>query len=630
MKQEFNSGRHFTWNLGIVLGLLVAVMAVYGGTLWIPLDSDTRFLTYQNRFVQDPGGLAEIWTSEFFGGTISKTGLAQVSGYYRPVTNSLFWLEYRLAGSTDWAYHLTQILVHWLNACLVFFLGYRLSGDRILGFFAGLLFAVHPIHAQGVTNVAARSDVLFFLFYASAMSIYSSGVFSENRLWRVWSLVLAVGLYLFSILSKEMGATLPLELLFLHLFFYYRYGTPLKTAWRTLPFWGAFGLYLVIRLGVLKIWPQELGYQETLPAYAVYLNLIKNYLIYVLRLLGPHGAEYPELFPTLLNVIDPTLRDPKIWVSLALVAGLWVLAFRIRMAWPFLAFSLVFFLITTFPLIGVNSISGTLSMDQILAQERWIYLPSMGFFFVIAWCITHGTRWAAGRDRRWGYAFGITILIGFVTLGWMASVHGPASMSRYAALKRYYLLPEKNLGPMDLANKRILQAMLVSLPIGKLDDAIALCREAKRLVPDSPIPAVALARSLYRTKEWEKVVMELEPWLQVDIDRARELSRTNFRIADDLQRTADGVALVLARAYSRLGRGKEAAETFCLALRRNADPKEVLRGLTLAYGLSGPARCVDAAQPIQCVKRQPPLEFPDWKLPLDLHSCGNWSARFTE
>lgn len=75
-------------------------------------------------------------------------------------------------------------------------------------------------------------------------------------------------------------------------------------------------------------------------------------------------------------------------------------------------------------------------------------------------------------------------------------------------------------------------------------------------------------------------------------------------------------------------RGKEAADAYCLALRRNADPKKVPGGLTLAYALHGPARCVDTAHPIQCAKQQPPPDFPDWKPPLDFRTCENGSSQF--
>lgn len=608
--------------------LFLAVLAVYGNTLRIPFDSDTKFLTVQNAFVISPSGIFKIWSSEFFGGAISKSGLAQVSGYYRPVTNSLFWLEYRVFGGNEWAYHLTQIAIHFTNSFLLYLICLRLSGDPAVSFLSAILFAVHPIHAQEVSHVAARSDVLFLLFYALAMYLYSSGTLSQNPRWRRISLVLTTVSYLLSILSKEMGSTLPVELALLHLYFYYRFGIPLRSVVRTLPLWGAFAAYLFIRLGVLGIWPQELGYHQEYPVAVVYLNLVKNYLIYLLRILFPHGAEYPELFPTLVNVIDPTLRDPLIWDALLLVLGLLLLSVRCRNTEPLVSFSILFFLVTVFPLMGVNHISGTLSLNQILAQERWIYLPSMGVFIALGWVLAAGLRRAGEAGPVAVLSAGTVAVALLAGLGWMTSVHGPATLSHLAVLRRYVLFDEGRLSRMDLANKRILTASLVSLPLGRTGDAIAECEEAKQLVPDSPIPALALAEALGREHQWDRVIAELEPWLRVDLARLTELQRTNFRVPDDVQRTSDGVALLLGRAYSEVGQGKKGAEMYCLSLRRSADPKAVRKGLFTDYALNGPAHCMKAPRRKSCIQHQTPPPFPEWSLPLDPHTCPAWADRF--
>ncbi|NIN12681.1 MAG: hypothetical protein GTN62_04355, partial [Gemmatimonadales bacterium] len=105
---EFVAGRRVAW-VTLVGGLfLLGALATYGRTLGRPLTSDAQFLTSRNAFVRDPGGIAKVWTRDFFGGAITN-GVEYRSGYYRPVTNALFWLEYRVAGEAPTPYRVTQL-----------------------------------------------------------------------------------------------------------------------------------------------------------------------------------------------------------------------------------------------------------------------------------------------------------------------------------------------------------------------------------------------------------------------------------------------------------------------------------------------------------------------------------------
>ena len=57
--------------IGVAVGLFFVALAVYHGSLRTPLSSDARFLTYQNEFVRDSGGLSRAWTADYFEGAIT-------------------------------------------------------------------------------------------------------------------------------------------------------------------------------------------------------------------------------------------------------------------------------------------------------------------------------------------------------------------------------------------------------------------------------------------------------------------------------------------------------------------------------------------------------------------------------
>ncbi len=85
-----------------------------------------------------------------------------VSGVYRPLTNVSFLLEYAGFGygTRAFGYHVTNLLLHWLNSVLVFELARRIIRHRESAVFAAVLFSVHPITADVVTNLAGRADLL--------------------------------------------------------------------------------------------------------------------------------------------------------------------------------------------------------------------------------------------------------------------------------------------------------------------------------------------------------------------------------------------------------------------------------------------------------------------------------------
>lgn len=98
------------------------------------------------------------------------------AGPYQPLT----WLSYALEhalwplGETLEApqargFHLTNVLLHALNACLVFVLARRLLGGHAVAFVAALVFALHPLRVESVAWVTERRDVLYTGFLLASV-----------------------------------------------------------------------------------------------------------------------------------------------------------------------------------------------------------------------------------------------------------------------------------------------------------------------------------------------------------------------------------------------------------------------------------------------------------------------------
>ena len=73
-------------------------------------------------------------------------------------------LDCQLFGLKPWGHHLTNVLLHALNAALVFVLLQQLTGATWRSLLVAALFAVHPLRVESVAWVAERKDVLSGFF----------------------------------------------------------------------------------------------------------------------------------------------------------------------------------------------------------------------------------------------------------------------------------------------------------------------------------------------------------------------------------------------------------------------------------------------------------------------------------
>lgn len=125
-------------------------------------------------------------------------------GYYRPVSILTFQIDRVLWLLNGSFYHLENILIHTINAVLVFFLALKLFGDRYryIPLFSALLFAVYPINTEAVNWISARCDLLATFFVLLGFLVFLHGKKRKNRI--LW-FILAAFIGFFGALSKEVG-----------------------------------------------------------------------------------------------------------------------------------------------------------------------------------------------------------------------------------------------------------------------------------------------------------------------------------------------------------------------------------------------------------------------------------------
>src|SRR3984957_638603 len=181
------------WSFALIFGAsLVAYWPALEGTL---LWDDSAHVTSPE--LQSLHGLWRIWFDR-----------AATQQYY-PLLHSAFWIEHQMWGDSVVGYHLTNILLHALSACLVVMIVrmFRLPGAPL----AGLIFALHPVCVESVAWISEQKSTLSAVFYLSSALIYLR--FDRDR--RKPLYYLALCLFILALLSKTVTATLPVALLVL-------------------------------------------------------------------------------------------------------------------------------------------------------------------------------------------------------------------------------------------------------------------------------------------------------------------------------------------------------------------------------------------------------------------------------
>lgn len=145
-------------------------------------------------------------------------------GHWIPLTWITLGFDYVVWGMNPVGYHLTNLLLHSVNAAVFYLVAFRLLGLattevgatplRAGAVAAALVFAVHPLRAESVAWVTARRDVLSGLFLLLSVLTYLRA--SESHRGQRWRCLSgSVGLYDLAISCKSIVMTLPFVLMVL-------------------------------------------------------------------------------------------------------------------------------------------------------------------------------------------------------------------------------------------------------------------------------------------------------------------------------------------------------------------------------------------------------------------------------
>jgi tetratricopeptide (TPR) repeat protein len=346
-------------------------------------------------------------------------------GQWIPVTWATLALDYLVWGLNPAGFHLTNLLLHAVNAVLVWLLARQVLALALLGLagqrpaleagatLAALLFALHPLRVESVAWITERRDVLSGLFYLAAVLLYVARVAPRpGPAWRRpawWGLV---GLGALAMGAKAMAVTLPPVLLLLDVYPLGRLpASPrrwLQPAPRSALLDKAPLLLLALGTGLAAIWAQagsgyltglhRLGPVERLAvsAYAAVFYLVKT--------VAPVGLsplyELPEAIrPASLPFVGSALA----------VLGVTALALGLRRRFPGLLAGWLAYLVMALPVIGI------LHNGHQIAADRYTYLPCLPWALLAGGLVGTALTGPGSAPRLW--RAGLLVAAAGATLG---------------------------------------------------------------------------------------------------------------------------------------------------------------------------------------------------------------------
>jgi tetratricopeptide (TPR) repeat protein len=542
-------GRSF-WGLAGLLTVLVLVtyLPAYGaGFIW-----DDDYYVTANPTLHDLDGLKSIWLDVF------------ATPQYYPLVHTSFWLEYRLAGSSPFLYHVTNVILHAANAVLLWRILLRLSVPG--AWLIAAVFALHPMQVESVAWITERKNLLSALFYLSSALAYlrfSRKADDGAPPWGIYAGSLLM--YLAALLSKSVAASLPAALL---LILWWKRGIVVRRDWLTL-----LPMLLVGAVfGLLTVWLEREHVLAKGPEWD--LSFLDRCLI-AGRALWFYASKL--VWPQDLAFIYPRWAiDPGAWwqylfplAAVAVVSALFVLRQRMGRG-PVTA--VLFYAGTLFPALGFFNFY---PMRYSFVANHFQYLACIGLITLAVACLSRRVE-SADFHRSASVLVAATVVAVLATLSWwntLAYVDSETLWRDTLDKNPQAWMAHHNLG-IELDNKgrhedakKHYQTAVDLAPShfrahhklgrslareGKLDEAIAHFNTAIRLSPDERQFHSSLGDAYLRRGDYEKAEAAFRRVLEPPFVNAATLVK-------------------LARALLGQGRVEEAREAIDEALRMDPD-----------------------------------------------------------
>lgn len=359
-------------DLVFIIGIAIAVIFIFQKTLGNDFVYDDWGVIQKNIPIRTTINPIYYFTHPM---GVSHFSDAARADTYRPMEYVWFALAYKFFGLDPLFFHLVSMVVHALNAALLFILLNLIFKSRILAGFGALFFGIHPVTTETVAWATQQGSVwsMFFLFITLILAFCFK---KEN-----WPSAYARLFYLFlfsalSVFFKEHAVILPA--FFVLIAFFLAPSGMRARASRVSESWREI---IAVSLPILTALALRYMYLENFAQggvwggsrYNMALTMLTAFKYYIRLLFWPDQLSINyDLFPFGKSILDVNILGAAIFIASVILLG-FALYNRAKI------FSLGVFMFFA----GLMPVSNVIfPMKQIL-NERFLYFALPGFLIAV-------------------------------------------------------------------------------------------------------------------------------------------------------------------------------------------------------------------------------------------------------
>ena len=482
---EKKTSRH-TILAGVAILLITCtayVPAFNAGYVW-----DDNILLYENPSILAPDGLYRIWCTK------------ELHEYY-PLTFTMLWLEWRIAGNNPHFYHAMNILLHALGAVLLWRVLRKLKVPG--AYLAGLIFAVHPVAVASVAWIIERRNTLSMVLYLLSMLVWLKFEEGGRRRAYVGALILFVG----AVLSKSSVVMLPVVLLLLA--WWQRGRISRQDVQRVLPFFAAS-----LACAAVTLWFHSRFTDTLMIPYSSRLAA-SGWIIWFYL--------YKVLLPVNLMMIYPKWQvdggNLASYLPLVLVGAVMIALWYFRKGWGrgFLL-AMAYFLVTLFPVLGFFKMGYS---QHSLVSDHLQYVSMIGIIaFLAAGAAVVVKRLKIPFALSRSCAIALVFLLG--TLTW----------SQCGTFKDMETLFASNIEKNDKAWAAFYNLGNALADRGQVDEAIVHYRKALEIKPDYADAHFNLGFALEGRGQVDEAIAHFQKALEINPENVKAHINLGIALTD--------------------------------------------------------------------------------------------------
>lgn len=407
---------------------------------------DDQIVITDNDYTKEGfNGLWKILTTESMQGYFGEQKNLVAGNRYRPLSIMTFAVEHEFSATeytnnegetmmtpSPWLTHFNNILFYALTILLIF----RVVGGILprknrhwwlgLAFLSALIYALHPVHVEAVANVKGRDEILTMLLSLGTLYFALRYAAKPGAGW-----LAASGITFFlAILAKENAVTF-LAVIPLTLYFFTRISRRHNLTMLGALF-GIFVAYLIMRGSIVGSFFNPAS-DDLLNNPFVEMNVGQKlatiqYTLgdYIRLLFIPHPLTH-DYYPYHIPIMEWT--DWQVLLSLLLYAGMTIVALRQFRKKTILSWSILFYLLT------LSIVSNIVFPVGVFMNERFLFMPSLGFCVLAGWFISRKLPEWVGQDANLlNIGLALLLVAGYGVRTWtrLPAWKDPLSLNRAA------------------------------------------------------------------------------------------------------------------------------------------------------------------------------------------------------